>query len=44
MSRAKSRAVPEDPLKSVQKILSLSDEDFGRWLDGVIDAGVKTGR
>jgi len=44
MSRAKSKGTEGDPLKSAQRILSLSDEDFGRWLDKVIDAGLKIGR
>jgi hypothetical protein len=44
MSRAKPRGNEGDPLKSAQSVLSLSDEDFGRWLDKVIDAGLKIGR
>jgi len=43
MSRAKPRTL-EDPVKSAQKILSLSDADFAKWLDRVVGAGLKMGR
>ncbi len=44
MSRTKSRTVGEDPIKSAQKILALSDKDFAKWLDRVINAGLRIGR
>jgi hypothetical protein len=44
MNRTKSRLLQGDPIASAQKILSLSDNDFAKWLDKVIDAGLRIGR
>jgi len=31
----------EDPVKSVEKIIALSDKDFAEWVDTVVNAGLK---
>ncbi len=45
MSRTRSRkTAEEDPVKSVERILALSDDDFAKWVDRVVNAGLRTGR
>jgi len=40
MSRIRPGRPREEPIEPAQKILSLSDDDFAKWLDRVIDAGL----
>ena len=42
MSRPRQRTKEEDPVKSVERVLALSDEEFSRWLDRAIKAGLRT--
>lgn len=44
MSRTKPRTEQGDPIQSAQRIISLSDDDFAKWLARVIDAGLRIGR
>jgi hypothetical protein len=34
----------DDPVKSVQKVIAMSDQDFAKWLDKVVSTGLKIGR
>jgi len=40
----KSRTHQGDLIESAQKALSLSYDDFAKWLDRVFDAGLNIGR
>ncbi|MDA4123392.1 MAG: hypothetical protein OK456_09460 [Thaumarchaeota archaeon] len=43
MKRARARKTEEDdPMKSVERVLALSDADFDKWLERVITAGLAT--
>jgi len=44
MKRARSGITENEDLRSVQRVLSLSDQDFARWLDRVIGAGLTTAK